>query len=529
MTHLQKLYIDPGKLTLSNSGTSESNLALDNFFKKTKSQTVWHSKEDYEYTYKNTKYVFTFSHSIIKRPRKEDKPGFKLDLFEPDKEPKGKGGYAIVYPIVATIIRTDDGQMLLKSGKKKLVKIQDHTAKDQIDSVHNEYINLLQAGHLRVKKPVISENDEEKKSYLIMEDVQGFTLEQILNPTKRLKIITEIPKLTVHKRLQLTLALLNAIKTQTVDRNLLHRDIKPGNIIVDLNNNPPKVKLIDFGFAIDKQQQDYRRLGTRAYRAPESFENNPVYSSRSDIYSAGRLLSYLWGDEPGNYYFSRTKDYNYIKTKSTNKNLFYLPEIDLFLDNIDRNNIRKYLNSMIKEDPDKRPDIEQLIHQFSKINMEQYLEMDVPQYSQLYLKKFEQKLSPQLMLVKQHLKLMNNKQRDLMARGHFDAADAMDKLIIKIKKNTEFIQCNPNPDYVSRYRKNCLNEINSSKNILKNHRDAYWLLAEITSAIALLGVGYLVALGINYSYSGRIGLFSQTKSDKLTDSLKDIISVDLHR
>lgn len=527
MTHLQKLYIDPGKLTLSNFGASESKLALQNFFEKTKSRTVWHSKEDYEYSYNKTKYLFTFSHSIIKRPRKENKPGFKLDLFDPEIAPKGKGGYAIVYPIVATIIRTDEGQMLLKSGKKKLVKIQDHTAKDLTDSVQNEYMNLLQAGHLRVKKPVILRNDQEKKSYLIMEDVEGFTLEQILNPTKRLNIINEIPKLTVHKRLQLTLALLYAIKAQTVDRNLLHRDIKPGNIIVDLNQNPPKVKLIDFGFAIDTQQQDFRRLGTRAYRAPESFENNPIYTSRSDIYSAGRLLSYLWGDEPGNYYFSKTKDFNYIKTKSTNKNLFYLPEIDLFLDDRDRMNIRKYLNSMINEVPDKRPDIEQLIYQFSKIDMGKYFEMDVQKHSQTYLKEFERKLSPQLMLINQHIKVMNKKKKDLKARSHFDAADAMDKLILKIQKNTDFIQCNPNPDYISKYRKSCLDEIKTAKNILKMHRDSSWILAEIASAITLLGVGYLLALGINYSYSGRIGLFSQTTSDKLTDSLKDIISVDL--
>jgi serine/threonine-protein kinase LegK1 len=528
MTHSKKLFIDPRNLTLSNFDASESHCALLSFLDTTNVSTVWHSKEDYEYTYKNVNYQFSFSQSIIKRPRKEGKSGFKFDLFDPGQLPKGKGGYAVVYPIVATFICSDEGKLVLKSGKKKLVKVQDHIINDWRDPVVQEYINLVQAGHLHVKEPVISKNGKMEKSYLIMEDVDGFTLEQILNPIKRFEIVNEIPRLTVYKRLQLTLAILNAIKSQVFDKNLLHRDIKPGNIIVDLNQNPPRVKLIDYGFAIEQQCQDYRRLGTRAYRAPESFKNRPEYTTKSDIYSTGRLLSYLWGDDYINYYISRTKDFDYIKTKSTNKDLFSLPEIDLFLDDADKNWIRDLLDGTIKEDPDERSDIDRLIEHFSRINMEQYKVHDDQKHSKQYLKEFELKLTPQLFLVKQHLKIMKRKKHDLMDRGHQDAADTMDKLILKIERNTAFLQNNPNPEYMLRYRKSCLDEINASHNILKNHRDCYWVVAEIATAIALLGVGYLFALGINYWQSGRIGLFSQTKSDKLADSLKDIISVDLN-
>lgn len=535
MTHSKKLYlyIDPINLTLSNSDASESYCALLSFLDKTNVSTVWHSNEDYEYTYNNDNYQLRFSQSIIKRPRKEGKSGFKFDLFDPGQLPKGKGGYAVVYPIVATFICNDEGKLVLKSGKKKLVKIQDHVIKDwsdpgKVDPVVQEYINLVQAGHLHVKKPVISKNGPIEKSYLIMEDVDGFTLEQILNPIKRLKIVNEIPRLTVYMRLQLTLAILNAIKSQVFDKNLLHRDIKPGNIIVDLNQNPPRVKLIDFGFAIEQQRQDYRRLGTRAYRAPESFKNRPEYTTKSDIYSTGRLLSYLWGDDYINYYISRTKDFDYIKTKSTNAHLFSLPEIDLFLEDVDKNMIRSLLDRTIKEDPDERLDIDRLIEHFSRINMKQYRVQDDQKHSKQYLKEFELKLTPQLLLVKEHLKIMKRKQKDLRDRGHQDAAEAMDKLILKIERNTSFLQSNPNPEYMLRYRKSCLDEINASHTILKYHRDCNWVVAEIATAIALLGVGYLFALGINYWQSGRIGLFSQTKSDKLADSLKDIISVDLN-
>ncbi|WP_298624219.1 Dot/Icm T4SS effector kinase LegK1 [uncultured Legionella sp.] len=525
MIHKRKIYIDPRTLHQSNFGISESHAALLSFFDAKKISTVWHSKEDYEYTYNHINYQFNFSQSIIKRPRKEGKSGFRFDLFDPDQTPKGRGGYAVVYPIVATFIHNEEGLIEFKSSKKKLVKIQDHTASDRTGTVIQEYKNLQQAGHLRVKEPVFSKSERINKSYLIMEDVEGFTLEQIVNPDKRVHIINEIPRLTVYKRLQLTLEILRAIQEQTVGKNLLHRDIKPGNIIVDLNQNPPRVKLIDFGFAITLHNQDYRRLGTRAYRPPESFDLHAKYSTKSDIYSTGRLLSYLWGDDYNNYYIDRTKDFDYIRSKSTNVDLFSLPEIDLFLDEVDKNRIRGYLDSMINVNPGLRPNIDLLIEQFSSINAKQYSALDIPKYSNEHLQQFAQKLKPDLLLINQHLKLMKKKQHELIDRDHIDAANAMSKLIITIERNTCFLQENLNPDYMLRHRKSCLDAINTSQKILKNHRDSYWIVAEIATAIALLGAGYLVALGINYCYSGRVGLFSQTKSSKLAESLNDMISV----
>lgn len=58
---------------------------------------------------------------------------------------------------------------------------------------------------------------------------------------------------------------------------------------------------------------------------------------------------------------------------------------------------------------------------------------------------------------------------------------------------------------------------------LQNHRDALWLVAELSTAILLLGVGYLFAFGINYYYTGRMGLFSQTRSEKLVEEMKSSV------
>ena len=67
------------------------------------------------------------------------------------------------------------------------------------------------------------------------------------------------------------------------ERNVLHRDVKPGNIMLDHNG---RVKLIDLGFA------GRERAGTGEYIDPEVALGN-VSDMRSDIYSLGVTLFQL--------------------------------------------------------------------------------------------------------------------------------------------------------------------------------------------------------------------------------------------
>ena len=83
---------------------------------------------------------------------------------------------------------------------------------------------------------MFTDDPDGKKSYLVMDYVPGVALEKILHPVKRADIIDQIPELTVAKRLELTLAILNAIKAQVVDKKLMHRDIKPENFLLDKKN-----------------------------------------------------------------------------------------------------------------------------------------------------------------------------------------------------------------------------------------------------------------------------------------------------
>ncbi|MCP4353574.1 MAG: serine/threonine protein kinase [Desulfobacterales bacterium] len=75
------------------------------------------------------------------------------------------------------------------------------------------------------------------------------------------------------------------------DNGVVHRDLKPQNIIID---NGLKVKLLDFGISKINTMSDLTKTGTSVgtpeYMAPELFQSNHRWDPRSDIYSLGLVM-----------------------------------------------------------------------------------------------------------------------------------------------------------------------------------------------------------------------------------------------
>jgi eukaryotic-like serine/threonine-protein kinase len=85
------------------------------------------------------------------------------------------------------------------------------------------------------------------------------------------------------------------------EHGILHRDIKPGNILLDANGEP---HLTDFGLArlVETESsvtQTLDVLGTPSYMAPEqAVGNNATVSSATDVYGLGAVLYQLLTGQP---------------------------------------------------------------------------------------------------------------------------------------------------------------------------------------------------------------------------------------
>src|SRR5437667_3766801 len=125
--------------------------------------------------------------------------------------------------------------------------------------------------------------------YYAMELVEGETLAARVRRDGPLKV-----ELTLEIAIQITRALMAAAA-----QNLIHRDLKPGNIMLTAGNAATtelEVKVIDFGLAkaiadaggeMDLTHGEF--VGTPSFASPEQFGTGPV-DARSDIYSLGATL-----------------------------------------------------------------------------------------------------------------------------------------------------------------------------------------------------------------------------------------------
>ncbi len=126
--------------------------------------------------------------------------------------------------------------------------------------------------------------------YFIMELVKGIPLNEFCDQRK----------LGIVERLRLFLQICSAVQ-HAHQKGIIHRDLKPGNILVELHDDKPVPKVIDFGLAkaLSGQQLTEHTLftgfgmvaGTPLYMAPEQAHFNAIdVDTRADIYALGVIL-----------------------------------------------------------------------------------------------------------------------------------------------------------------------------------------------------------------------------------------------
>ena len=201
------------------------------------------------------------------------------DRYEVEK-PLGRGGMAQVFRGTDRVL-----------GRTVAIKVLDQKYRNDAKFVtrfRREAQSAAGINHPNVVS-VFDTGSEDGVHYIVMEYVDGETLDDILTREKALP---------PHRAVAIAEPVARALDAAH-RKGMVHRDVKPGNIMLDRSGT---VKVVDFGIARaaadDTLTQTGVVLGTAAYLSPEQAEGIAV-DPRSDVYSLGCVLyEMLTGTKP---------------------------------------------------------------------------------------------------------------------------------------------------------------------------------------------------------------------------------------
>jgi serine/threonine protein kinase len=190
----------------------------------------------------------------------------------------GRGGMGVVYRALDTSLN--------RHVALKLLRKSEGASAEQIAQLANEAAITASINHPNVVK-VFTTGMDRGRFYIAMELVDQGTLDQL---------ITLQGRVAEAQVLQVGIQIAQGLRAAQ-HAGLIHRDVKPGNILFADSHT---AKIVDFGLAIFMEDEEKVRgeiWGTPYYVAPEKLDNKPE-DFRSDIYSLGGTLFHALAGRP---------------------------------------------------------------------------------------------------------------------------------------------------------------------------------------------------------------------------------------
>jgi WD40 repeat protein/tetratricopeptide (TPR) repeat protein len=193
----------------------------------------------------------------------------------------GEGGFGVVY-------MAEQEKPIRRRVALKIIKLGMDT-KQVIARFEAERQALAMMDHPNIARVLDAGATDTGRPYFVMELVKGIPITEYCDKNN----------LDTRQRLDLFINVCKAVQ-HAHQKGIIHRDIKPTNVMITLHDGIPVPKVIDFGIAKATQQRltektlftEFRQfIGTPEYMSPEQAEMSGLdVDTRTDIYALGVLL-----------------------------------------------------------------------------------------------------------------------------------------------------------------------------------------------------------------------------------------------